>query len=177
MVKKEKQKIVNDSIKINDNFLTIEYFNYIQQEIFNNNFPWYCDTVLEPPLQLCEDKDNTFFCHLLYINRRSKSNYFHVFEQLFDILDIKSLIRAKLNLYPRTNSIVEHGYHQDNDFCGAKSAILYLNSSNGYTKFRDSKQIIESKENRIITFDSELWHTSSTCTDNSTRVNLNINYF
>ena len=56
-----------------------------------------------------------------------------------------------------------------------KSAIYYVNSNNGYTKFKNGKKIL-SKQNKLIIFDNDQPHTGSTCTDERIRVVINFNY-
>ena len=55
------------------------------------------------------------------------------------------------------------------------TAILYLNSNNGWTEFKKGGKV-KSVENRIVIFDSNLEHQGVTCTDELQRVVLNFNY-
>ena len=55
-------------------------------------------------------------------------------------------------------------------------AIYYVNSNDGYTEFEDGTRI-ETIENRLLVFDSSLWHTGSTCTNAKVRCVINFNYF
>ena len=94
--------------------------------------------------------------------------------------DLYSLIKIKSNLVTRTPTIVEHGYHIDlpdlKEYHNTKTAILYMNTNNGYTKFEDGS-IVESVENRLVVFDSRIKHSGTTCTDEKTRVVINFNFF
>ena len=56
------------------------------------------------------------------------------------------------------------------------TAILYVNSNNGYTLFEDGTKV-ESVENRIVLFDSNLRHTGTTCTEEKVRIVVNFNFF
>ena len=76
---------------------------------------------------------------------------------------------------PRTSKIVEHGFHTDVQY-KCKTGILYLNSNDGYTSFEDGTKV-ESVENRFVTFDSNIKHSGTTCTNQKVRLVLNINYF
>ena len=78
-------------------------------------------------------------------------------------------------MQPKTSFVLEPSYHTDNSF-NCTTAIFYLNTNNGYTKFKDGTKI-ESISNRAIYFDSDLMHFGSTCTDKDFRFVLNINYF
>ena len=68
-----------------------------------------------------------------------------------------------------------HGYHTDFPF-ECKTAIFYINSNNGLTLFKNG-QIIESVENRMVIFNSQLEHTGTTSTDTKNRIVVNFNYF
>ena len=52
-----------------------------------------------------------------------------------------------------------------------KSIASYL-----YTEFKNGKKVQDVK-NRLVTFPSHLYHTGNTCTDNSYRMVLNLNYY
>jgi len=56
------------------------------------------------------------------------------------------------------------------------TAILYMNTNNGYTKFEDGTKV-ESVANRMITFPANMKHSGTSCTDEKTRVVINFNYF
>jgi membrane peptidoglycan carboxypeptidase len=57
-----------------------------------------------------------------------------------------------------------------------KTSIFYINSNNGYTRFKN-KKMIKSKENRLLSFNTDMEHTGSTCTDENVRIVINLNYF
>ena len=56
------------------------------------------------------------------------------------------------------------------------TSIYYVNTNNGYTKF-ETGEIVESVENRMVTFPSNIRHTGSSCSDEKIRVVINFNYF
>ena len=57
----------------------------------------------------------------------------------------------------------------------SKTAVYYVNSNDGYTKFEGNK--IESVANRMIVFDSRINHTGTTCTNTKRRLVINFNYW
>ena len=87
---------------------------------------------------------------------------------------IKALIRIKINMNPNHPIIKEHGMHTDFDF-SHKGAIFSINTCDGYTKLEDGTKI-DSVANRMLFFDASRPHTSSTCTDQAVRMNINFNY-
>ena len=123
-----------------------------------------------------KSKDNKFlllysyFYSGLYVDPQS-----HVFVDILNQLEVKSLIRIKANLYPSTDNIEYQSEHIDYDY-SHKGAIFYLNTNDGFTTLEDGTKI-ESVENRILLFDPSKPHNSTTCTNDKCRVNVNFNYF
>ena len=87
---------------------------------------------------------------------------------------MKSLIRIKANFYPNTERLQEHPMHVDMEFSHS-GAILSLNTCDGYTKLKDGTKI-DSVANRVLLFDASEEHCSTTTTNVSARINININY-
>ena len=84
--------------------------------------------------------------------------------------------RMKANLLTKTPSFIENEFHVDDPTKKPfTTAIFYLNSNNGYTKFKDNTKV-ESKENRLIRFPVAKEHTGSSCTDENIRVVINFLY-
>ena len=167
--------------KIIDNALPGDYFNKLKNTIMSDSFPWfYCDSVAYKN----EDDGDYYFVHGIYHEQKPWSDFYLDFESLVSgelcsmaskALNIKSLIRAKVNFYPKTNEIRYHNQHIDEVY-KHKGAILYINDNNGFTVLEDGTKI-ESVSNRILLFDPSKPHNSTTCTDAKCRVNININYF
>ena len=84
-------------------------------------------------------------------------------------------MRAKANMYLKTNKVIKHGLHVDRPF-KHKGCIFYINTHNGFTVLEDGTEI-KSVANRALFFDSSKKHSSTSCTDQNIRVNININYF
>ena len=91
-----------------------------------------------------------------------------------NFLDPFVFFNIKGNLTTKNTTIKPFGHHVDIPF-KCKTAILYINNNNGITVFERGKKI-ESRENRMITFSSNLKHTGTTHTDEKVRIVLNINY-
>ena len=168
-----KSKIESRDVKIINNFLDPKDFISLAQLFFEpfNNFPWFLAKV-NGPQDTCFQFVHTFF-HDKKINsaffQKRKINLLPILERLKP----KSLIRIKANLLTKSSKIIEHGYHID--YKNYTTAIFYINSNDGYTKFKNGP-LIKSKENTLIKFNSNLEHTGSTCTDQNVRVVINFNY-
>ena len=92
-------------------------------------------------------------------------------------LYIKKLIRIKCNLVLKTTKIQEHGFHVDYQMKEKfRTAILYINTNNGYTIFKKNNKKIKSVQNKLIDFDGRLQHTGTSCTDAPYRMVINFVY-
>ena len=123
-----------------------------------------------------EVENNIFFMtHMFYNENVPKSPLYNDLLPLLNKFEMKSLIRIKANLYPNTHTLHEHSMHKDYPFSHS-SALLSLNTCDGYTKLKDGTKI-DSIANRILLLDSSVEHCSTTTTNVSARINININYF
>ena len=164
-------------IKIEDNFLDTQVFKNIQELYFSNQIPWtYGEVVYDHELKSDVFKlDNYQFSHLLYSYEQPSSNLFEQIVPVLNSIDLATICKVKVNMNTRTSKIVEHGFHTDVPF-KCKTSILYLNTNDGYTIFEDGTKI-ESVENRLVTFDSHVKHSGTSCTNQKVRLVLNMNYF
>tara|TARA_R110000803_G_scaffold88244_1_gene155234 strand:- start:59 stop:556 length:498 start_codon:yes stop_codon:yes gene_type:complete len=157
------------SITIQDNFLNKDYFISLSKAIYDAEFPWFVSNIVKD--------DGLQFVHMAYFHVPTSGIYDEMGE-LINKLNCYSLIRIKINLLLRTESIVEHNMHVDisQSPSNAKTSILYLGTNNGYTKF-ESGEVVESVANRLVTFDGNLKHTGTTnsCSELS-RLVININW-
>jgi hypothetical protein len=166
------------NITVIKNFLEEKKFNLIKLALLEHNFPWYYnDGIIFNNKEGYENKNNFQFTHIFFINHSINSSMFNLIKPLIDKINPISLVRIKANLITKTNTIIEHEYHVDYDTEeNMKTAIFYINSNNGYTKFKNGKKI-KSEENKLVFFNSKLMHAGSTCTDEKVRVVINLNYF
>ena len=178
---------VSDSKK-QSKFLTK---NNLGETVPSVPFPWYAiegiiaEGIIDGKLR---NDDHCYNMHMFYVGHRVQSNFYPLLDPILNKIQLKALIRIKANSFSKTEKIIEHGYHRDYGevkdnlwvsnpvWKQSLTSIFYVNTNNGYTKFKDGT-IIESVGNRLLTFPTLMEHTSSTCTDNPTRVNINFNYF
>jgi hypothetical protein len=119
------------------------------------------------------------FLHHFYRNYGVNSDWMSMLDPIIKLLNPLSLVRIKANLLVRTPKIIEHGMHIDQavkDNKKLKTAIYYVNTNNGYTRFKKDKKKIISKQNKLVIFNNDLEHTGTTCTDERIRVVINFNY-
>ncbi len=161
-----------------DNFLPKEEFNFIQSRILGSNFPWVMHDIVAPAKLSCDPKYNNQFVHSFYTSPFVESQHFELLSPILNLLQPEAIIRIKANIVPCTNEIIEHGFHTDlpgklEQVC--KTAVLYLNTNNGYTLFSNGERV-PSVENRIAIFDTTDLHTGTSCTDTAYRAVINFNY-
>jgi len=161
-------------IKIIDDFLDKEEFNTIKYTLLHNSFPWFLRQVLDDEISQTYEY-NFQFVHMFF--DEGPSVFFDILNPVLNKLEIVDIDKIKSNLLTRTDKIVKHGFHVDNDLPKAKTAVLYFNDNNGYTIFEKTGEKVYSKENRIVIFDNNLRHTGTTCTDTNRRVVMNINFY
>jgi len=156
-------------LKVVNNFLDKKYFSEVDKLLISPNFAWYATD------GVTKDYDGGFFLvHILFVDGKINSDFFNTIMQPFiDKLKIKNLTRVKLNLYPATSTNENHGYHVDFPE-KHKVALFYLNTNNGKTLFKN--KAIKSVKNRLVLFDGDKEHASTSCTDRPYRITLNINY-
>ena len=161
-------------MKIIDNFLPKTDFEVIQQFLLGDNFSW---NLLPSIANNKQGLDQYQFVHTFFdISKPSLQNYSNFLTPLFNKLQAKYILRVKANLRPRTTQGVLSDYHTDMDL-NQQTAIYYLNTNNGYTKFQDNTlQDVPSVANRLLTFNGSLKHCGASSTDSNYRIVLNINY-
>ena len=158
------------NINVIENFLKKDDLNNLKNQFLSNTFPWYFQD-----FKVIKNDGDFQYTHIFFDYNRINSNYFDLLEPFLSLLNIKSLVRIKLNLTTRENQIKKFKFHTDINF-DCKTAIFYLNTNNGKTVFKNKKEI-ESVENRMVIFPSNLEHTGTTHTDTKYRLVLNLNYF
>ena len=146
-----------------------EDFTNIKNTFFSDYFAWYLN------LGVNEALDNyTQFTHVFFNNYIQNSNLLDNLKPIINVLNPLALIRVKANLLTKTEKIIKHGFHVDQQF-KCKTAIFYVNTNNGYTEFENGKKIY-SEENKLVIFDTFLKHTGTTCTDTNERIVINFNF-
>jgi hypothetical protein len=174
-------------MKISDNFLEKETFRYLQGNMIGEHYPfgtaapalaWYYNDVIDDPN---EEKNKFQFTHSFF-DQEPKSPFYHDFSLIFQVITGKNvkLARIKANLLTRTTKIIENKFHTDygvtnNENNNCFTAIFYVNTNNGYTKFEDGTKV-ESVANRLVTFPTHIKHKGTSCTDEKIRVVINFNY-
>ena len=157
-------------MKIINNVLTNEEFLKIKDTFTSVFFPWFITK------GILVGQENYQFTHSFYKNFLIKSDQFLLIEPILKILKPSAIIRIKANLLPKAEKVIENGMHTDVELKSSKTAVYYVNTNNGYTKFENGKKI-NSQANTLVIFNSNIEHTGTTCTDKDYRIVLNLNYY
>ncbi len=155
-------------MKIIDNFLSDSEFIPLRSHIASTEFPWYFGLVTS-------ESKSAQFVHTFYNNDVPTTSWPQV-SFLREKLNMASLVRIKVNLNPRTETLQIHKDAFHTDYPDVTTAVFYLNTCDGYTLFEDGTKV-DSVENRIVIFDSNTRHTGTSCTNQSGRLVMNINYY
>ena len=160
-------------VEVIDNFLPKDIFVEMQYKILSNEFPWYYNNGIVDSHQ----KNKYQFVHTFFnydINFSDLHNeYYNFIEPCLHKLGVKSLKRVKANLNPKTIFHRNGGFHCD--IKNVTTSIFYINTNNGWTKFKDGCKV-ECIENRMVIFDSNIEHAGFSCTDQKRKVVVNFNY-
>ena len=161
-------------MKIIDNFLDEDEFKILQQYLTNDNFTW---NLLPSIANNKQGLDQFQLVHPFFdISKPSQTDWSPFLQPILTKLNAQYIFRIKANLRPRTSQGVLSDFHTDMNL-NQQTAIFYLNTNNGYTKFKDNTlDDIPSVANRLITFYGHLEHCGCSATDCNNRIVLNINY-
>mgnify|MGYP001415441447 FL=1 len=164
-------------VLVYDDFLDPSSFELLQNTMMDNGknsmaFPWLWSENPDRALHIYH------LYHVFWHNDKvwTHPDYWKIIKPLTKALNCKKIIKIRANLTTRTKDIEEFYMHTDvpSNF-KSKTAIYYVNSNDGYTKFEGNK--IESVANRMIVFDSNINHTGTTCTNTKRRLVINFNYY
>ena len=173
---------------ITDNFLAEEEFVQLRDVITRLDFYWQFSPVVTFANE--EASSPGLFFHTVYDNNAPNSSFYNshflsILEQLnpeSGIIreDVVILSRIKINLNYRLPEPYKYMFHLDitlENHVAAQwtTSILYMNTNNGYTELEDGTKI-ESVENRLVSFASNIEHRGITQTDEQTRILINFNY-
>ena len=166
-----------------DDFLIDLWFDELFKHITHAQIPWYLNN------NVSRDDDGLHqFVHIYYTGNEWVSKDTReigtIIQTIHEFVDVDPiLVRIKANLRTRTNQLNPAPLHT---YCNWllkrepapkwKTGIFYVNNNNGYTFFENSDVKIESKENRLLVFDSDIAHSGTAATDDHRYV-INFNWF
>ena len=163
-------------ITIIDDFLDKDDFEKLKTFYEGGKVRW---SYLPTQVYLYEQEQETFqFVDVVYNHetREHTETLHEYFVPVLKKLNAKALVRLKVNLTTITDKPSKSILHTDFTDIVCKTAILYINTNNGYTIFENGVSV-NSVANRVVLFDSNLNHTGVSTTDQKVRLVANINYY
>lgn len=172
-------------IEIQDDFLWPHEYAEICS-IKQNHFPWYSQDSTD-----FEGDGNPQFTHMFYQNLHAESynfgwsDYNSIIMPLVKKINPFCVLKIKANMTLDTEA--QSNFHMDFEDVESrvppaisalfKTSIYYLDDDLGGTEFKDTGQIIPTKANRLVTFDSCMLHRSVLPkSGGNRRVVINMNY-
>ena len=164
--------------QIRENFLDKHQFSRIKNLITHQDFSWF---KREKQVSTNKKTDLGYFTHSFFSKNSIKSNYddSHIVP-ILNQLNAISPLEIRANLTPSVFYLERaSAFHCDFKLqYPTKTAILYLNTCDGGTEMRIDNEIkfIDSRENRILIFDSDVEHRGVVSTNSDFRYIINFNY-
>ena len=159
--------------KVIENFLDTNLFNSFKNILFSNKINWFF-----LPGMTGENKDHYFFHHCFYNLHMPLSTFYDDYIiPILKKLNAVAICEVRANLLLKSEKAYQSNFHVDRTF-KCNTAIFYMNTCNGYTLLHEDKKIkINSEENKMLIFDSQLKHAVVSQTDVDRRIVINFNYF
>ena len=163
----------SSDLDIKENFLGEKDFKRLKEVICESKFPWFYGS------RVADDTDNKLGSYYYQHNMGTENAFYDFMLPVYAKLNIEvinnSIERTRANHYPRTEKLMEHGLHRDQDY-HTKTMLLFLNTCDGYTYFKEPDRRVYSVENTAVLFDSFFMHRSTTTTNANRRLTLQVNY-
>ena len=187
-------KTSTNQITVVDNFLPIYDFILLKKLLFSDKISWEFGSKVNTTN---DDLANYQMVHIFldYLDICKVSPHADKLNIFMEKLDVKALLRIKANLEGWKAEPYYSEFHVDNgipqDTCIARTAnnlyenrvvkdgitgIYYVNTCNGYTEFEDGT-IVNSVENRFVSFPAMTKHRGVSQTDTKARIVINFNYW
>lgn len=144
------------------------------QYLFTKQLPWYFSEH-----QVLDKDTNYYFFHHFFSNGRIESPFFEVLDPILKILKPYAIINIRANLVTNRFKPIYSAFHTDkfnNEKLHHRTSIFYVNTSNGFTEFKNGDKIM-CEENKMISFDANQEHRGCSQTDTAHRIVINLNYF
>ena len=167
---------MQDYYKITDNFLDTGTFNTLSNELLMPSFPWYPSSI-DAEEHEGNKLRNMQFVHYFYENNMAMDGC-NILFPLVKKIDPLAVLRIKGNITLQHDTQLKHNLHVDITNTTNPTvmvSIFYMNTNNGWTEFEDGVKI-HSVANRLVTFPIYIKHTSVSCSDQTYRMVLNLNY-
>ena len=171
---------MNEMYKIRKNFLDQIFFDQLQKFIFSHKIPWYWEEhqyFKALDIKNSGHNDRGFFSHTFYRDHEAHSPLFtKLMVPILHKLKCEMLSSIRANCLQKSPQPYSSNFHSDQS-SDCNTAILYMNTNNGYTLLGENEKIkIDCEANKIVVFDSQTKHCAVSQTDRERRIVINFNY-
>ena len=159
--------------QIHKNFLAIDFFEKIKNLVINKDFPWR-----RRDYMTTNTNDKMYFTYCFYNEMIAMSSHYEPYIiPILKKLDSAAPITIRANLFISA-LFKTSDWHTDYDF-KCKTAILYLNDCDGGTELKINNKItfIKADANKMLVFDTPIFHRALTSKEEPLRYVINFNYF
>ena len=166
--------------KVQKNFLDQTFFDQFQKFIFSAPMDWHWQEhqyFITLNVDSPQHNDRGFFSHTFFQDYEPHSPHYSRFiVPILHGLKCKMVSTVRANCLPKDSKPYTSNFHRDRPF-DCNTAILYMNTNNGYTLLGEKEKIkIKSEANKIVVFDSKTKHCAVSQTDKPRRIVINFNY-
>jgi len=162
--------------KIIDNFLPNDFYEKLSFDLKSDRIPWYYKKV---DVDKKKSNNNGFFCFCYYNDFKPDHHLFNVhIEPILKNLNAETVIIVKANLVLRDKDMIDCAFHTDTECLYSTTGILFLTDCNSKTILKvDNKEVcVNSIENRMLLFNSQIEHKVIYQTDVYKRYVINFNF-
>jgi len=168
-----------EKYKVIPNFLDAMTFSALQHLIIKTDFPWF---KRERQVFTKDKKELGYLTHSFFNDYHPGSVYYKDYiVPILKQLEIASVVQVRANLTPSVFYLQRgSAFHCDYTFeVPSKTAILYLQTTDGGTELKIDNEIIFIKDeaNKMLIFDADVKHRGVTSKDSDFRYLINFNYF
>tara|TARA_R100001086_G_scaffold152726_1_gene81291 strand:- start:236 stop:763 length:528 start_codon:yes stop_codon:yes gene_type:complete len=160
-----------------DNFLDLELYTKIKLFLKHEKTPWF---LREEDTGIPGGKSKNGFFSFCAYNHGMPDNFdfYNLSLPILSKLKCFTPIQIRANLTFRDIDSIESSWHKDHHCESGVTAILYFNTCNAKTVLKINDKIINinSKENRLLKFNSPIMHKVLYHTDVHKRFVINFNY-
>lgn len=158
-----------------ENVLNSEELDKIKIFLTSNYTPWYYINNMIPG----QNNKHPFFTHSAYNKFTPNSDLFNLVTPILKILNPSSILRIQANLVLAKENHFSSDWHTDFNYKEGKTAIFYVNDSNGSTVLQINNEEIKNigKKNSLIIFPMTTRHKMISQTFPEERIVINFNYF
>ena len=168
------------NLKVVDNFLPEKLHKKIKNFLYSSDCPWF---YRETDVFGGTNNKNGFYSFCYYnMKKPDHPAYYDHIEPIWKHMNLGDnfnigVTQVRANLVFRDINTNESGFHIDKD--KGTSSILILTSCNAKTLFKKNGEevVVNSVDNRFVTFDSNIKHKVVYQTDTWRRIVINMNYF